>query len=413
MQAKRIDKRYIILGAIALVLIGIGVGVARAVGELSVDFSHTDIEKILFVLESKSKPIATQVLFFYAPDPESSSASVLYVPQETRQELSVKDASGRAMYDWIDSVYDSKDPRPYMREIERLLGVQLSHYVKIDIGSLALLADLAAEPIYGDAGEVATPFKVLMEKPVALKDENGLLALFPQGSVALDGAKAVIYADYLDSSYPDPEANRAERRRILLNLVLKVLSEKASLLLMPDAMDMVYASLSTSFTRRGFTAFIENFKGYNIEAATDRYRSVAGRTRVIEGRKALDPSLFGEQVKSVVQQDLDAIKRGIGADERRLRIRILNGTTTRLLAQNAAALYGTHASYTIEVGNADTQDYEKTVVIQRGGTENDAIRLAEIIRCTNIRADASGGVQSESDIDIILGRDFNGKYCVE
>ncbi len=104
MKAKKIDKRYVILGAITLVLIGLGIGIASAVGDLSVDFSKTEIEKILFVLESDSKPIATEVLFFYAPKPESSSASVLYVPQETRQELSVKDDLGRSRFDRIDSV---------------------------------------------------------------------------------------------------------------------------------------------------------------------------------------------------------------------------------------------------------------------------------------------------------------------
>ena len=65
--------------------------------------------------------------------------------------------------------------------------------------------------------------------------------------------------------------------------------------------------------------------------------------------------------------------------------------------------------------NADSDDYEKTVIIDHIGNELEAQSLASFINCSNIiteeiKDDDELEADSLVDFTIILGRDFDGRY---
>ena len=61
--------------------------------------------------------------------------------------------------------------------------------------------------------------------------------------------------------------------------------------------------------------------------------------------------------------------------------------------------------------NADTQDYEKTVIINHIGNEEVAKNLGDFIHCTNIvDEDLNPDTDANVDFTLILGRDFDGRY---
>jgi hypothetical protein len=70
--------------------------------------------------------------------------------------------------------------------------------------------------------------------------------------------------------------------------------------------------------------------------------------------------------------------------------------------------------------NADRFDYEKTVVISRTNDMVAAQRVASLIGCKNIEQrqylETESGTNLTAatiDVTIILGMDFDGRYCKE
>ena len=69
----------------------------------------------------------------------------------------------------------------------------------------------------------------------------------------------------------------------------------------------------------------------------------------------------------------------------------------------------------MSAANADSNDYEKTVIIDHIGNKEVADVVGEFIHCTNIVEEevvSENEDNSAADVDftIILGKDFDGRY---
>jgi hypothetical protein len=100
-------------------------------------------------------------------------------------------------------------------------------------------------------------------------------------------------------------------------------------------------------------------------------------------------------------------------------VEILNGTVENGLAGRTAELFRGFGYDIISTGNADRNDYEQTIIIDRSGIEEAVLSFAEIIHCQNIRYEALPPEPDEvniqnldyrSDFTLVLGRDFRGRY---
>ncbi|MBR1721736.1 MAG: LytR C-terminal domain-containing protein, partial [Treponema sp.] len=84
--------------------------------------------------------------------------------------------------------------------------------------------------------------------------------------------------------------------------------------------------------------------------------------------------------------------------------------------RNTMALLQSAGYDILSTGNADSNNYEKTVIINHIGNEEVAKNLGDFIRCTNIIEESvssdveSMGAVSNVDFTIILGKDFDGRY---
>ena len=94
-------------------------------------------------------------------------------------------------------------------------------------------------------------------------------------------------------------------------------------------------------------------------------------------------------------------------------VEILNGTNIGGLAGRTAELFRGFGYEVVSIGNADRNDHEKTLIIDRSGYEQMARGFGEIIRCNNFLFDFPHHEGPESDFTLIIGRDFNGRYVTE
>ena len=130
-------------------------------------------------------------------------------------------------------------------------------------------------------------------------------------------------------------------------------------------------------------------------------------------------------IREIVRQTLGGLVRTEDAlVDRVFTVEILNGTATTGLAGRTAELFRGFGYDVISVSNADRNDYDRTLVIDRSGYQEMARAFGELIRCRNIRFDSPDQENPEldlliqnfeyrSDFTLILGRDFNGRYVAE
>jgi hypothetical protein len=113
----------------------------------------------------------------------------------------------------------------------------------------------------------------------------------------------------------------------------------------------------------------------------------------------------------------------INDDELNLTIEILNGTSVNGLASRTSQVFQSFGYEVANIGNYEGDDLEKTIVIDMIGDAIQAQRVANIIKCTRIETFSEAAealavlipASTGEDVDlvIILGKDFDGRYCKE
>jgi hypothetical protein len=113
----------------------------------------------------------------------------------------------------------------------------------------------------------------------------------------------------------------------------------------------------------------------------------------------------------------------VSNEELNLTLEILNGTMRNGLAGRTSQVFKSFGYDEARVANAQSQDREETVIIDRIGNLTAARKVANIIQCDNVisrpqqateePAEAPAATRERIDVTIILGKDFDGRYCKE
>jgi anionic cell wall polymer biosynthesis LytR-Cps2A-Psr (LCP) family protein len=397
MRKAKSDASAVFLVLIGLLLAG---AVVYAILTLQTDpledsISQDRVISTLFIIESGDKPLASYVCMYY---PATKRAAVFDIPGSLGL---IIERINRV--DRIDTVYEPQRPAPYEYEIEKLLGVDISFSIIISMENLGKIVDL----IEGVEIFIPSPVEVYQDEPV----------LFPSGLTRLDGDKSKLYI-----SYELPEENReltnSRRQRFFLGLI-KRLGEQNVNLKNPQVAGVYQSLLRTSMSRRIRGRLFDEFAGLD----TDRVniQSVEGEMREVSGQALIIPHWDGNLIKDIVRQSLVALARPVegSLSERIFTVEILNGTPVNGLAGRTAELFRGFGYDIISINNADRNDYEQTIIIDRSGIEEVVRSFAAIIHCQNIRYEALPPESEEltmqnldyrSDFTLILGSDFKGRY---
>ena len=386
-----IDKSIVFLASIiAMVVVAVVVMVsALRTDPVEEAVKAERIINVAIIFERNGKPVATELLMYY---PGNARAALLDVPAETG--LIIKSLN---RVDSIDVLYEPGSPKAYLEEIQRLTGATIDWYLVLDEPALSAIVDLL------DGVSVFLPnrvSKVVDEVPVSL----------PSGFVLLDGQKTLVYAKYRDPDVADSEL--VAKRQALYQAVLRRLGERSAFVMRDDVYPAVQRLFRTNLKEESLKLLLYEFG--RLEADRIVLQRLTGAYRSVEGKLLLFPHYDGELVKDIVKQSLNAL---LNADdtaiaEKVFTLEILNGTAVRGLAQNTAEIFQSFGYEVVSVGNAPSIDVEKTSVVDRYGDRAAATTVANVIRCSVVEEEAIPSA-SPADFVIILGKDFNGRNCVD
>ena len=388
-RSRRPDRSVILLALIILVLAASAV---YAYLQFRVDQITEALKKnlplnTLFIFSDGENALFFEV-FFYTPD--TRKGSLFYVPANLGGVIPRLNK-----VDGIDALYRKSNPSAVTARIESLLGVGIPCVIDISKEDVSKLVDLI--------GGV----EVFIPNPVDLTS-NGARVLLPSGSVNLDGDKAWEYISYQDPLETD--ADMIGRRQKFLQSLLKGLGEKNAFLIQRGALRMLKSLVRTNLSVRALASFVQEMGRFDSERMV--LQRVLGTTRTVDGRDLLFPHQEGELLKEAVKQAAaaNASSEFVAPDSLSITVEVLNGTKTPGLANRARDLF---QSYDLEVmppNNADNDQYQNTVVLDRKGKLDDAKKVADIIRCTRVYSRPDPQMDQAVDVTVILGRDFDGRF---
>ncbi len=346
--------------------------------------------RTLWILEGPEGDIAYTASII---NPATGRLALIDVPADLGRILRTLDRVDR-----IDAVLSERGVEAFAEEVGDVLGVPMDHYVRLGPEFLADLVDIAGG------------------LPVAVLDAIEILdtdipLLVPGGQAVLAGSELV---PYLEGRDEDTDELLDRRWNVLVSLLQQMQGAEA-ILATREARRALSRELDSSlewdaFRELSSVVTVSEPDSVLTQRILGQYRSVdtASGPAVL-----LFPLFEGNLARDVVRQTREALANEAAPTQSgpRIRLEVLNGTTVSGLARRTADLMQSFGFRVVNIGNAQQQDQQQTVVIDRRGDRSAAERAAAAINAQRIEVQAGEFVPGPEDpeVTLILGEDFDGR----
>lgn len=344
--------------------------------------------KILFIFSNNEKPLFFEVFMY---QPSTHRGSILYFPEDVGSII-----KKYQKVDAVGSLYEKGSYKDLREKIGEMIGTEIPFVMDIDVSGLRNLVDLLGG------------LELFIPNPVDTKLGNRRI-LLPSGSINLDGDKIVDFMLYEETH--ESEIDKVRRKQKILQTLLKRLAEKNSYIINPKVFAFFKKYNKTNVSDRSMKALINELK--NMDSDRLIFQRVLGTMRNVDGNKLLFPHYNGELLKEKVKQTLETLASKESVDKNSLvvTVEILNGTKINGLAGRTREVYQSFGFDVISIGNAENKEYINTVVLDRKGKIERAKKAADIIHCDKVYTKLDPNIDDSIDVTIILGKDFDGRYC--
>ncbi len=345
---------------------------------------------VLFLVNSQERLQFIQVLLYH---PITKKAGLFYIPANLGTRVEAVDR-----FDRIEVLYNPQDCSLIRKKVEQLIDLPIPFYFDVSLNGISNLVDLIGG------------IELFISNPVDM-DQGERRVLLPSGSVLLDGEKIKEYLTY-ELPLEEDRESVGRRQKFMQSLLKKIGSPSTNAYLLErDVFRLARSYLRSNLTSKSLQAFLLELG--NLKTDRFVFQRVLGSTKKVEGVEGpiLFPHYEGNLIKQTIKQNIETISSDDPKydDSLAVTIEILNGTDSDGLAQRTKALYESFGFDVVSFGNADHNEYINTLVLDRKGKTYAAERVAEVIKCERIHSKLDS--ESRAEITLILGKDFDGRYC--
>ncbi len=323
------------------------------------------------------------VIMLVQVDRKTSSAQMLSIPRDLYVDIPGKGKNK------INAAYALGGPSLMVETIRSALGVEVNHYVEVDfVGFAAVIDELGGV-------EIAFPFPA-RDLLSGLDVDAGSQVL--DGDMALAYARSRKYQELRGGEWVYVNANDIGRTQRQQEVVRAIAKQVTSPLSIADAGATVtalarYVTIDAVLAESNVAGVAWDFRGIlggSVEGAT-----LPSVTRTVDG---LSVQIMSEPDAMIM---LANFREGVQLAQAPIRIQVLNGNG---ISGSAAAMSRTLESqgFRVEaIGDADTKDYEKTVIIVPDGSSSGD----RIITALGFGVVRPGEVDNGYDAVVIVGQD--------
>lgn len=390
---KRLDPAFFIVFFILLILIGVGVIIAVSVrtDAFTARIENNPQVPVLLMFSDEDELISAELLLM---DTKTNSAALYDIPRSIGSIIPSLERVDR-----IDNLYAELGAQELTNTVSSIVDLEIPFYLDLDLKDIEVLVDLL---------EGVTVFI-----PEPIDDEvDGSVVRFPGGNTRLDGGKVAQYIAYEGES--DRDLEWISRRWTFVREFLRSLGTAQAELENPVVQDQFIHHLGASFDARAAQSFLLAAGSIDVDSLITQ--RVLGNERQVETGNGQETILFPHFEGQLVRDSITQVLGSLGEPEASYSaalsttIELLNGTGVNGLAARTQELYQNYGFDVQKIGNADRDDYEQTIIIDRGGNREIAQRVGQLIRAENIIQGNPLSDSPEIGVTIILGQDFDGWY---
>lgn len=319
-------------------------------------------------------------------DTGSKQVSLLSLPSNMQIESSTG-AAGLAA-----QAYETGGDAALIEAASSMAGVDISHYVRIDAEGLVRMVDAVGGITVNVEEEVDDPYA-------------GSIYIAP-GEQTLSGEQALVYARA--RNYSDSTIQRQDNQlEIATALMQKVLDLGTAGL--PGFVDTLAECVKTDYSAANITSLVESLRGMDVSSISKAHApgyiatNSSGRVEFSQSSSwssALDSFRQNGSFEQTASVDASNV------DPSSFTVVVRNGGGITGAAANFASILTEQGFNVTDVGNADSQVYEETLVVYK---DEDKAACAQAVadamgvgRTTN----ASAYYSFDSDVLVMIGRDY-------
>lgn len=342
---------------------------------------------MVFGLYKNGKLVSSQLLLMNS---ETGLGGMVDIPGNLYNVSSSLQKSDR-----LDIVFNPNNPSDYIYEIERYTGISVPFYVFLSMDQLENTVDLLEG----------------IQLFILEGHESELGNIIPSGSVLLDGRKAREYF-YLTIK-DERDSDRILRHQKFIQQYLITLSENLKSVSNPVFVNEFHKHLTSNLDIDSLLSLMTYFGNFHGERMI--VQRIMGSERIVDDQLLLFPYVEGKVLREMIEQIQESIALAINEDENpeKITVEILNGTDQSGLARKTAEILKSLGYEIYQYENAETFDYEKTVIIDRRGNTSQAQEIAKEMRTSNVITEFNSETSNAVDVTVILGKDFDGRYVIE
>lgn len=335
---------------------------------VGLDHNYTD-QGILY-----TKGARTDTIFVISIDSEAKHINMLSVPRDTWIEI-----PGYG-YSKINGAYSIGGMDLAKKTISKFLGISLDNYIIIRIK--------AANEIVDALGGL----EIDVPKDMNYDDNWGNLHIhLKQGVQKLNGAEAAGFARFRHDEEGD--WGRMKRQQQVINALLKELKKPENLLKIDKLIKIAHDNIETDMDPAEMLDICRLYKDFDRNAM---------RTGIVRGSDAMS-----DDGQAIIipdnQEKIKLVKSLLLRDEsmeNTCRLSILNGSRTEGLASELAMFFE-DKGYTVDnIADADSYDYEDSVIIPHTQNAQSAKQLANVLGYVTMKPKEEAAGQEEYTIII-------------
>jgi LCP family protein required for cell wall assembly len=381
----KLSKRNrIIIGSVAGALLLIVVLLTvNATYKMRMMFAGRKVVTLLFVgTDEEHHRGRTDSIFVGFYNTATKKAGLVVVPRDIRVRI-------RGLYDEkVNALYARQGLGALKGYLEDLLGQPIHYFAILDLENFSRLIDLVG------------PITVFNDHPLRYSDHAGELYIdLPGGEVELDGAKAEGYVRFRADERSD--AGRSERQMEIIQILARKILQERDALRDLRILRTLLRGFRTDMPFHEILWFIRNVG--RIDLTGLETMRIPGVLRDIRGQSYID--VDPDSVRSRVREFLLKLNTITAEfDPSLVTVQVLNGSGVPGLAARVRTRLIYFGFNVVEFGNADRDDYEKTMVLDRSGNAEAARRIYEILKI--------GGQYPKIDrrllvdVTVVAGRDL-------
>ncbi|MBN2544671.1 MAG: LCP family protein [Spirochaetes bacterium] len=383
---------FILIGIIIFIIIfTIFLGIFfKSEEKIKVLFKNGDVLSVLVAGIDNEKNINGAFVFFY----QTSTNKCLSINILPKTLIKFKDNH----FTLEESLNKKVSYDQITKGVAELIGQDIKYYLFFDKNNLIKFIDMM------EGVQIYT-------KKIKYPDLN---VNIPEGFIVLDGDKTIEYLSFLISNDQEAEYDQLKRIQNYIRGFLKINKSFFEQLNKQIIVNYFYKAMITNFDPTELLIIYEELQTKlkkNISDYSYNLKTIiiyCDKKYIENNRFVYLPKKSGEWIKSETNDVLEFLEsqKEEKVSNDKIVIEILNGTDIVGLASRSKNYLLSFGVEVLNVGNANTDDYENTVVIIHG-SESKGKKIAELIKCERIVIDEE--TDNKIDATIILGRDFDGK----